>query len=217
MPIDVALAKRAEPAVRFFTWTPPGVSLGWKQPRPQWLNPDAWRSAGLALVERPTGGGLAVHGSDLSVAVVVPRRPDLPLTALMRTVCESAARLCRSYGAPAEPLLDCPGAGRITYCLTEMSSYAVMISGRKAAGFALRRYPESWLIQGSLLVRPVPGGLEQALPSPVRGAYAARAVPLSEAAGRPVRATAAAERWAGEWIWWWNEALSQELSLAHAV
>jgi hypothetical protein len=92
-----------------------------------------------------------------------------------------------------------------------------MAGERKLAGFALRRYPESWLVQGSMLVEPLPGHIEQALPEAVGAAYRTRAVPLGEAAGRPLRAPAVAERWADEWIGWWNHAIAQEPCLAHAV
>ena len=209
MALDDALARRAELAARFFTWKPAGVSLGWKQPRPAWLDPARWSAAGLALVERPTGGGIAAHGSDLSLAIVVPRAFDFPLAALMRTACDSAIRLCRSFGADAEPLLEAPARGRITYCLTEASPYAVMIGTRKVAGFALRRYPQSWLIQGSLLVRPLPRALAGAMPGEARRGYAARAIPLAEAATRRVTEADVARRWAERWTAWWENASRQ--------
>ena len=211
MRLDEALARRAEPTVRFFTWKPAGVSLGWKQPRPAWLDPARWSAAGLALCERPTGGGIAVHGSDLSLAVVVPRAWILPLGALMRTACENAVRLCRSYGADAEPLMDAPAEGRITYCLTEPSPYAVMVEARKVAGFALRRYPQSWLIQGSLLVRPVPPVLDGAMPEQARRAYAARAIPLAEAVAQTVTEMDAAVLWAHHWAAWWEEEMITQI------
>lgn len=217
MPLDETLARRAEPAARFFTWAPAGISLGWKQPRPAWLDPARWAAAGLTLTERPTGGGLAVHGSDCSIAVVIPRALNIPLAALMRSVCESTTRLCRSYGVDAQVLLDAPAEGRITYCLTELSPYAVLVGTRKVAGFALRRYPQSWLIQGSLLVRPLPRVLAEAMPEAARRVYASRAVSLSEAAGRTVREPDAMARWAGHWAAWWDEALTEELSAAHAM
>lgn len=209
MPLDERLARRAEPVARFFTWTPPGVSLGWKQERPAWLEPDRWAADGLALVERPTGGGMAVHGSDCSITVVLPRALSLPLAALMRTVCESAARLCRSYGADAQPLTETPAEGRVTYCLTELSPYAVLVGHRKIAGFALRRYPQSWLIQGSLLVRPLPREVAEAMPEGARRAFDARAIPLAEAAGQRVSEPDAAARWAQHWAAWWEEASRQ--------
>ena len=211
MAFDEMLARRAEPVARFFTWTPPAVSLGWKQPHPAWLDPARWSAAGLALAERPTGGGIAVHGSDLSLAVVIPRALGIPLSTLMRTVCESAVRLCRSYGADAEPLMDAPAEGRITYCLTEPSPYAVMVEARKVAGFALRRYPQSWLIQGSLLVRPVPPVLDGAMPEQARRAYAARAIPLAEAVAQTVTEMDAAVLWAHHWAAWWEEEMITQI------
>jgi lipoate-protein ligase A len=211
MVLDEMLARRAEPVARFFTWTPPAVSLGWKQPRPGWLDPARWSSAGLALVERPTGGGIAVHGSDLSLAVVIPRSLSVPLATLMRSVCESAVRLCRSYGADTRPLIDAPAEGRVTYCLTELSPYAVMAGTRRVAGFALRRYPQSWLIQGSLLVRPLPRALAGAMTEEAGRAYTVRAIPLAEATAQTVTETDAAARWAHHWAAWWEEA-SQPLA-----
>ena len=217
MPLDEALARRAEPTVRFFAWAPPGVSLGWKQRRPDWLEPERWAAAGLALVERPTGGGLAVHGSDCSIAVVIPRALNVPLAVLMRRVCEEAGRLCRSYGADAQVLLDAPAEGRVTYCLTELNPFAVLVGTRKVAGFALRRYPQSWLIQGSLLVRPLPSVLAEAMPDETNRMYEARAVSLSDAAGRSLTESNVMTRWAEHWAAWWDEVLAEELSVAHAV
>jgi lipoate-protein ligase A len=215
MALDEALARAGAPAARLFTWNPPAASLGWKQPRPAWLDPERFRAAGLELVERPTGGGLAVHGTDCSIAVVVPREAGLPLSAVMSMVCRSAVRICRTYGVEAQPVLDAPAAGRVTYCLAEPSPYAVMVGARKVAGFGLRRYPHSWLIQGSLLVRAIPYPLAELMSADGRGQFAAQAIHLAEAAGRPVREEDVASRWAAAWPGWWDELLTQEL--AHAV
>ena len=211
MALDDRLAREAAPAVRVFTWNPAAVSLGLKQPRPAWLDPIRWQAAGLEFVERPTGGGLAVHGSDCSIAVVVPREAAIPLEAVMASVCRSAVRLCRSYGVEADAVVDVPGARRVTYCLAETSPYAVMSGSRKLAGFALRRYPNSWLIQGSLLVGPLPAVLAGAMPIEARRQFGARAVSLSEAAGRSIRAQDAAKRWGTSWAAWWDELLVSEL------
>ena len=211
MALDDALAREAGPAVRVFTWNPPAVSLGLKQPRPAWLDAGRWRAAGLELVERPTGGGLAVHGSDCSIAVVVPREAAIPLDAVMSSVCQSAVRLCRSYGVEADAIVEAPGARRVTYCLTEPSPYAVMSASRKLAGFALRRYPQSWLIQGSLLVGAVPAPLAAAMPDDARRQFEARAIALSEAAGRSMRPQDVAKRWGTSWAMWWDELLVSEL------
>ena len=200
MALDERLADEAVPTVRFFTWSPPAVSVGWKQALPEWFEPSAWHEAGLEWVERPTGGGIALHGSDLSVSVTVPRRLRLPLEGIMRTICESAASVCGELNVEATTVLDSAGEGRIQYCLAETSPYAVMIGPRKVAGFALRRYPEAWLIQGSLLVHPIPMPLVERLPVEVVARLAARACALSEAATRLFSALDLANRWAKQLI-----------------
>ena len=125
---DVELARETLPTVRFFRWNPPAISLGLKQAPPDWL-----RKSGVAFVERPTGGGAAFHGSDVSVAVIVPRRLELPLSLLMAAVCDNATAMCRQFGAPARPVLNVPGTRRIAYCLAEASSYAVKTGERAVA------------------------------------------------------------------------------------
>ncbi len=204
MAFDGRLAHEARLTVRFFRWEPPAVSVGRKQLSPDWLKTPMWCSSGMEVVERPTGGGIAFHGSDLSLAVIVPRVVvGLSLDALMSTVCQSAIKLCDTYASEAEAVLDAERAGRITYCLLDPSPYAVFVDGRKIAGFALRRYQESWLIQGSLLIGPLPEPLTQAMPGAVQCQLQERAVSLAEAAGTALRVEDVMNRWAAHWAEWW--------------
>lgn len=195
MACDAQQATEAWPSVRFFQWEPPAVSFGFRQQAPGWFNAKAWHEAGLEWVERPTGGGIGFHGSDVSIAVVVPRDMAWSLSAAMRAVCESAAQACGACGMDANILLEHPATSPIECCLTEPSAYAVLIGGRKVAGFALRRYPQSWLIQGSLLVRPLPGALASNLPMELVEQVHRRATTLEQAAGRPLKASEVIVRW----------------------
>ena len=199
MACDVQLAQQAVPTVRLFTWNPSAISLGFKQPTPSWWDAEAWRQAGLECVERPTGGGIAVHGSDVSISIVMPREWGWSIEAMMGQVCSRAIELCESYSVQAEALMDAPSSGRIAYCLTETSPYAIMVGGRKVAGFALRRYPQSWLIQGSLLVNDVPAELLKRLPAAIATQLYERAVSLSEATGQELSESDVAQRWLEVW------------------
>ncbi|MDP3702826.1 MAG: hypothetical protein Q8R78_00335 [Candidatus Omnitrophota bacterium] len=199
MALDERLAVEARPNVRVFTWDSPAMSLGFKQEPPAWFDRAYWQVDGLELVERPTGGGIAFHGSDVSISIVAPRPSCPPIASLMRVVCESTVRLCGTYGLEATSVLSVPQAKRVDYCLTQLSPYAVFLAGRKIAGFALRRFPHSWLVQGSLLVRPLPELLAVALPQDVCDQLAERAVSLSEALGRWVDEVDVAQRWTQEW------------------
>ena len=205
MAYDERLAREDTLTVRFFRWDPPAISLGFKQPLPAWLNPFDLRPSTFDLVERPTGGGIAFHGSDVSFAVVLPRTDDRSPRSIMTAICGSAQHLCASYGIEATTLLEQPGTERITYCLLQPSSYAVLIGDRKVAGLALRRYPQSWLIQGSLLARPLPQPLRSALPIEVVERLDCRAVSLEQAAGCPPSEPQVIDRWAAHWSMWWDE------------
>lgn len=200
MACDVALAEEASPTVRFFTWAPPAVSLGWKQRAPEWLS----SAEPIEVVERPTGGGIAFHGSDVSVAIIVPRALAFPLEVLMRSVCHGAARLCDGYGAEVTCVLEAHAEGRITYCLSQPSPYAILSDSRKLAGFALRRYPKSWLIQGSLLIRPMPAPLLRSIPDAVGQQLRMRAISLSEATHTVLDERTVAVQWAQHWSSWWH-------------
>lgn len=205
---DEELAQEAAPTARFFLWSPPAVSLGRRQSRPDWLRDPARRCHPVDCVERPTGGGLAFHGSDVSLSVILPRDTAAPLRTLMQAVCGSAVSLCRSYGVKAVAELDAPSASRITYCLAEPSPFAIRAGERKLAGFAIRRYPRAWLIQGSLLVRPLPQALTAVLPPAVQAQLRDRAWSLAEASRAAITETQAAERWASHWSGWWGEMIS---------
>lgn len=210
MATDTRLAEDAGLAVRFFRWSPPAVSRALKQPQPEWLRSPRWMRARLACVERPTGGGIAFHGSDLSVSVVVPHALRLPLASVMATVCRSAARVCDAYGVEAVPWLGSEPSA-ITYCLAERSPYALLVHDRKIAGFSLRRYRHSWLIQGSVLVRPFDDRMAAALPRELLEQLQASAMALAEASQEAVTEAELAQRWALHWAAWWEELLVEEL------
>ena len=52
--------------LRFYTWSPPAISLGYHQHS----YPEHWKSLPLDLVQRPTGGRAVLHQGDLTYAVV---------------------------------------------------------------------------------------------------------------------------------------------------
>ena len=186
MRFDEALARRGRPTLRLFRWAAPAISLGFRQVPPEWADEARLAAHGVERVERPTGGGIAVHGSDLSCSVTVPADARLLLREVMAGVCEGLSEGIRAFGVAVSWQAEVERQGRIDYCLTEESPYAIMAGRRKLCGLAIRRHPEAWLIQGSLLVRSLPAVFERVMPPAVRDAFAARAVSLQEAAGRAV-------------------------------
>lgn len=204
MRLDEQLARRARPTLRLFRWAAPAVSLGFRQVPPDWAGEERLAAHGIERVERPTGGGIAVHGSDLSCSVTVPMEAGLPLREVMAGVCDGLSEGLRAFGAPVSWRAEVEHSRRIEYCLTEPSPYAIMAGDRKVCGLAIRRYPESWLIQGSLLARPLPSVFERVMPPAVREAFGSQAVCLQEAVGRAVEDTELAEQVMRAWGTAWG-------------
>ena len=59
------------PTLRFYTWSPVAISLGYHQSKfpPHWQQ-ITWNSQPVDLVRRPTGGRAVLHQGDLTYAVV---------------------------------------------------------------------------------------------------------------------------------------------------
>jgi lipoate-protein ligase A len=122
----------------------------------------------------------------------------------MGAVCETTRRAFQALGVDAAAEVERPGASRIAWCLAEPSPYAILIGSRKAAGFALRRFARAWLVEGSVLLRPLPDALRRALPAEELAALEARAIALEEAAGRAIPASVLAQQWSDIWRMSWE-------------
>ncbi|MBE9227205.1 lipoate--protein ligase family protein [Phormidium sp. LEGE 05292] len=59
------------PALRFYTWSPAAISLGYHQRRwPDFWENLSWENTKIDLVRRPTGGRAVLHQGDLTYAVI---------------------------------------------------------------------------------------------------------------------------------------------------
>ena len=64
------------PTLRFYTWYPTTISVGYFQKKwpPHWSHL-AWRGKPIPIVRRPSGGRAVLHHGDLTYAIIAP---DLP-------------------------------------------------------------------------------------------------------------------------------------------
>ena len=186
MAIDEALARDAQPTLRLFRWKRPALSLGRNQIRPGWLDRSRALALGVDVVDRPTGGGLAVHGGDLSCSVVIPLEPGLRLSEVMAHICETLAKACRAVGAGVESVGELSAASRVVYCLAQRSSYALYAGGKKFGGLAIRRYPRALLVQGSCAVRPFPEPVRRLMSPEAAELYGTSSTWLEAACGHAI-------------------------------
>ena len=191
MAVDQAVAEAvqrgaAPPTLRFYTWWPRALSLGYHQPLRLVDRPLA-RRLGIDVVRRITGGGALLHSDELTYAVAVPRRHRLARGGV-RT---SYAALTQGLIAGLEALGLTPRSGaapmasveaRSGLCFSEPSTHEIWIDGRKMVASAQGRVHGGVLQHGSLVLshdrdihrlthtpapRARPPGLRDAMPQPV--------------------------------------------------
>jgi lipoate-protein ligase A len=81
---------KSPPTVRFFTWEPPAISIGYFQSLEEEVNLDVCRKLGVDYVRRITGGGAVFHDNELTYSIVIPEsHPQIP-----KNIMESYGRIC---------------------------------------------------------------------------------------------------------------------------
>ncbi|HHT9126273.1 MAG TPA: lipoate--protein ligase family protein [Candidatus Brocadiia bacterium] len=191
MAIDEAIAIsyvgagfKPAPTIRFYTWGKPAVSIGYFQrimPVVNWLNNSPSLNTPLYplliegkgtidIVRRPTGGGVVLHGTDLtySVATGLPRgfaprndnssRNLIPL--FYRHMGQAMIEGLRLLGINAN-LKSAVGAGfkpastqnpGLSLCAQTPVGADVLVEGIKVAGCAARRFGDTLLLQGYISI-----------------------------------------------------------------
>jgi lipoate-protein ligase A len=136
----VSISKgRAPPTVRFFTWKPPAISIGYFQSLKEEVNLEACKNLGVDYVRRITGGGAVFHDKELTYSIVIPESHDQ----ISKNIMESYGRIC---GAIIKGLKQ----------LDIESSYVpindIITDGKKISGNAQTRKAKTVLQHGTILM-----------------------------------------------------------------
>ena len=154
---------QAMPVVRFFQWEKPVITYGYLLDKAK-VKAYADENGGLPVVQRPTGGGAVIHQpSDLSLALLWPRRsgllPDLP-TQCYAEIHAALRSGVRRYLGDALPSLfnkdeacETGPRERFSVCFDEPVCNDVMLGGRKIVGGALRVTKQAMLYQGNVQLK----------------------------------------------------------------
>ena len=192
------------PTLRFYTWRPAALSLGYGQPLAV-VDTDLARRWGTDLVRRPTGGQAILHNDELTYAVMLPRTHALAVGGVLASYGRLSAGFERGFAALG---LDAhqgdwqPAASDAEglLCFASPSTHELSAQGVKLMGSAQTRLGGALLQHGSVpfahdprvydllrLPRPMaPRGLRDLQsPAPTVGALVeVLATGFSEALGR---------------------------------
>lgn len=198
--LDACIAGSAPPALRFYTWSPPAISIGYGQQFGSAIDLDRCRALGIDVVRRPTGGLAVLHQYDVSYSLVL-REDELPavrgILASYLTVSHALIRGLSYLGVKAELLplrrARLPSEQASPLCFVTPSSYEVAVQGRKLIGSAQRRVHGVILQHGSLPLSLDLAKLCAVLPPATHGSvpgaaeaevYRSQMTSLQEAGGR---------------------------------
>jgi lipoate-protein ligase A len=149
MAIDEVLLSTAQSAIlRFYRWNTPSVSFGYFV-----RFAEACELAGnRALVRRWTGGGIVLHGDDLTYSIMIGAPNDafaLPSKVIYQRVHSTLGNALREIGIVAV-LTETKAAKISDACFANPVVSDVIESGRKIAGAAQRKTRSGLLHQGSI-------------------------------------------------------------------
>ncbi|NMG06675.1 biotin/lipoate A/B protein ligase family protein [Brasilonema sp. UFV-L1] len=143
------------PALRFYTWSPPAISLGYHQHRyPEHWQHLVWQGEKVDLVRRPTGGRAVLHQGDLTYAVVTSGLVGTRVQ-VYEKICEFLIQGWRSldiklqYGTAGRGYINNPN------CFdTATGADLVLPDGTKLIGSAQLRQGGAILQHGSIRLHP---------------------------------------------------------------
>jgi lipoate---protein ligase len=139
------------PTLRFYTWSPAAISLGYHQRQyPEFWENIIWQGEKLDIVRRPTGGRAVLHQGDLTYTVVTSGLNSDRLQAYQK-ICEFLIQGWRSLGVELQ--YGTAGRGYIhnPNCFgTATGADLVLPDGAKLIGSAQLRRAGAILQHGSI-------------------------------------------------------------------
>jgi lipoyl(octanoyl) transferase len=167
------LAGEGPPTLRFFSWDPPTLSLGYGQPLDGRVDLAAVAQLGLGVVRRPTGGSAILHeGPDLELTYsVTAAAGDFEgaddLLATYQWIGRALGAGLNALGAPVAMVSVQPSDPRSmpAFCFARTGSYELEAGGRKVVGSAQRRQAAGFLQHGAVMLGADPARLARVFPS----------------------------------------------------
>ncbi len=142
------------PILRLYEWEP-SLSFGRFSKPYDSIDIDRTEQEDISCVRRMTGGGILVHGGDLSYAMILPRTfvKELGVKESYRYLCRFLICLYEKLGLTAGFARDLQLREiRSSICLSGNEAYDIVIEGHKMGGNAQRYISEAIFQHGSIPV-----------------------------------------------------------------
>ena len=153
---------KVPPTVRFYTWNPATLSIGYFQKSEKEIDTEEVAKRRIGFVRRPTGGRAVLHDKELTYSVIVSEKhPQMPssVTEAYKVISLGLLYGFQALGLKAEMVslaseeekekYSSPGSSA---CFDSPSWYELVVEGKKVAGSAQTRQKGVILQHGSILL-----------------------------------------------------------------
>ena len=165
MAIDEVILLRQEtcpqPTLRLYDWSLPAFSFGYFQKITTEIDVNTCGAHGVELVRRMTGGGIVVHGWDVTYSIIVPHGNGVIPSDISASYCWIANRLLEGFHQIHVPATLQGSKSRASAvgpntCLANPAEHDVMLNGKKIAGVSQRRNRVGGVYQGYIALNMPP-------------------------------------------------------------
>lgn len=166
MAIDEVLATQSVPhdkksIFRVYRWQPYTISLGYNQD-PNDLNLEKCKLDKIDVVRRPTGGRAVLHAEEITYSIIIPKDSEFYSSDILTTynlINKGILKGLQLIGVKAELVEHTLEENKKSSaykdkipCFSKSSKFEIAVQGKKLVGSAQRRYENSILQHGSILV-----------------------------------------------------------------
>ena len=168
MALDGYLAEnvKKEPIVRFYSWKPFCLSLGYAQ-KDEIFDHKKLRENNIDIVRRPTGGRAVLHTDEVTYSVIIPSSHalfSLKTTVLYKSISSALYKGLQYLGINAlieKNKRDTTRSEKNSpYCFSSAARYEIKYNNSKLIGSAQRRFGSSVLQHGSIPLNDYPFELD---------------------------------------------------------
>lgn len=190
--LESVMTGASPPTLRFYTWNPACLSLGFNQKAKEACDMDQVCMRGFTMVRRRTGGRAVLHDDELTYSVIADSMlfGGGSVLDVYMMISSALADGLRAFGVAADlvPAYSDKGKEKSAACFDVPSSFEVAWKGRKIIGSAQFRSGRHFLQHGSILMSVKVDELVSvcALPQEMRGRLANGIATVNEASGRVV-------------------------------
>jgi len=157
MAVDEALLasfkENDRPILRLYRWEEPALSFGRFSNPKKTLDWEKIQTDNISYTRRMTGGGILVHGGDISYSLIVPRTfiGGRNIKEGYRYLCSFLIRFYHHLGLDASFACDQQFTEKhSSVCLAGTEAYDIVIDGKKIGGNAQRHTRQAILQHGTV-------------------------------------------------------------------